>query len=36
MRAWNVRGVVMSLEQDVHGDVVNTITQYCDEVFTVT
>lgn len=35
MRAWNVRGVVMSLEQDVHMDVIKTITQYCDEVFTV-
>ena len=35
MRAWNVRGVVMSVEQDVHADVIKTITQYCDEVFTV-
>jgi hypothetical protein len=35
MRAWDVRGVVMSLEHDVHGDVINTIRQYCDEIFMV-
>lgn len=35
IRAWNVRGVVMSLEQDITSDVMRTITQYCDEILRV-